>query len=47
VHVLIVEDERRIAAYVKRGLEEEGAPSTCLIAAGRLSSGRAGRRSTS
>jgi DNA-binding response OmpR family regulator len=24
VHVLIVEDERRIAAYVKRGLEEEG-----------------------
>jgi DNA-binding response OmpR family regulator len=24
MHVLIVEDERRIAAYVKRGLEEEG-----------------------
>jgi DNA-binding response OmpR family regulator len=24
VHALIVEDERRIAAYVKRGLEEEG-----------------------
>jgi len=24
LHILIVEDERRIAAYVKRGLEEEG-----------------------
>ena len=24
MHALIVEDERRIAAYVKRGLEEEG-----------------------
>jgi DNA-binding response OmpR family regulator len=24
VHVLVVEDERRIAAYLKRGLEEEG-----------------------
>jgi DNA-binding response OmpR family regulator len=24
MHVLVVEDERRIAAYVKRGLEEEG-----------------------
>jgi len=24
MHVLLVEDERRISAYVKRGLEEEG-----------------------
>jgi CheY-like chemotaxis protein len=24
MHVLIVEDERRIATYLKRGLEEQG-----------------------